>query len=126
MIGDRCSLTANDIAAMPLLRHSTRLTIRREWFASLGLRVGQAMAGPRYELFSMLAQAARCNMGVALIPRFLLEEELAEGKLMVANPHVLRRDNAYFLACPVARSDDAVLTRLSDSLIAEARTMTPT
>ena len=84
------------------------------------------MAGPRYELFSMLAQAARCNMGVALIPRFLLEEELAEGKLVVANPHVLRRDNAYYLACPEARSEDAALARFRAWLIAEARTMTST
>lgn len=126
LIGDRSSLTANDIAAMPLLQQTTRPTIWREWFESQGLRVGQAMAGPRYELFSMLAQAARCDMGVALIPRFLLEEELAEGKLVVANPHVLRRDNAYHLACPEARSEDAALARFREWLIAEARTMTPT
>ena len=114
-------LTPQRIAAMPLLQQTTRPTIWREWFESLGLPVSHAMAGPRYELFSMLAQAARCQMGVALIPRFLLEEELSEGKLVVANPHVLARKNAYYLARPEGRADHPALTHFRDWLIGEAR-----
>ena len=37
------------------------------------------MTGPRYELFSMLAQAAMHEMGIALIPPFLIRRELDEG-----------------------------------------------
>ena len=114
-------LTPHHLAALPLLQQTTRPTIWREWFESLGLQVSHAMAGPRYELFSMLAQAARCHMGVALIPRFLLEEELREGKLVVANPHVLARKNAYYLACPERCADNPAVTHFRDWLLNEAR-----
>lgn len=121
LLDGREQLTPQQIAALPLLQQTTRPTIWREWFESLGLQVSHAMAGPRYELFSMLAQAARCRMGVALIPRFLMEEELAEGKLALANPHVLARKNAYHLACPEGRADNPALTHLRSWLLDETR-----
>ena len=37
---------------------------------------------------------------MALLPRFLVEEELAEGKLVVAWPHSLQSRSAYYLAYP--------------------------
>lgn len=43
------------------------------------MNVPRDMTGPRYELFSMLAQAAIHEMGVALIPPFLIQRELGEG-----------------------------------------------
>ena len=39
-------------------------------------------------------------MRVALLPRFLVEEELAEGKLAIAWPHALPSQEAYYLAYP--------------------------
>jgi DNA-binding transcriptional LysR family regulator len=40
----------------------------RQWFDAMGVDAPRALDGPRYELFSMLAQAATLGMGVALIP----------------------------------------------------------
>jgi DNA-binding transcriptional LysR family regulator len=54
----------------------------------LGMNVPRDMTGPRYELFSMLAQAAMHDMGIALIPPFLIQRELGES-LVVANRHAL-------------------------------------
>lgn len=121
LIAPLSMLSPHEIAGLPLLQQTTRPTIWREWFESVGSHAERAMVGPRYELFSMLAHAAACAMGVALIPRFLLEEELNEGKLIVANPHVLRRDSAYHFACSEGRWEDGLIVPFREWLVAEAR-----
>lgn len=90
---------------LPLLQQSTRPYAWREWFASLDLRVERDMQGPRFELFSMLAQAAIHDMGVALIPPMMIEDELAAGKLVKAVDHSCISAKAYYLIYPEHKSD---------------------
>src|SRR5690606_18890134 len=54
------------IAQLPLLQQSTRPQAWQEWFAAAGVDAPRALAGPRLELFSMLATAAAQGLGVAL------------------------------------------------------------
>ncbi len=83
LLGGRRTLSAEQVAGLPLMQQSTRPYAWRQWFHSQGLNVAHDMSGPRYELFSMLAQAAMHGMGVALIPPFLIQDELADGRLIV-------------------------------------------
>lgn len=94
------------LTTLPLLQQSTRPYAWRQWFDSLGLSCAGDMAGPRFELFSMLAEAAMHDMGVALIPPFLIQEELASGRLVVAWPHAQASDRAYYLIVPERKADD--------------------
>ncbi|WP_439887016.1 LysR family transcriptional regulator [Pseudomonas sp. MBLB4123] len=121
LLGGRTSLGAEAIAGLPLLQQTTRPYAWRQWFASLGLSVPRDLGGPRYELFSMLAQAAMHDMGVALIPPFLIQRELAEGRLVLALEHACRSDKAYYLVIPERKVESAALQRLRDWLVAEAR-----
>jgi len=115
-------LEAQTIAELPLLQQTTRPYAWRQWFDSLGMKVTRDMTGPRLELFSMLAQAAEHQMGVALIPPFLIQRELAEGRLVIANPHSFRReDQAYQLMIPERRVESAGLNAFRDWLLDEAR-----
>ncbi|WP_222910486.1 LysR substrate-binding domain-containing protein [Pseudomonas sp. DNDY-54] len=110
------------IAEMPLLQQTTRPYAWRQWFDSLGMKVARDMTGPRLELFSMLAQAAEHQMGVALIPPFLIQRELAEGRLMIAHPHAYRREGqAYHLMIPERRVESAAMNAFRDWLLDEAR-----
>lgn len=113
-------VTPETVARLPLLQQSTRPYAWRQWFESLGMRVAQDMAGPRYELFSMLAQAAMHDMGVALIPPMMIEEELASGRLVVAHAHACLGDKAYYLIFPERKSETRGLREFRDWLAAEA------
>lgn len=113
-------LTGEEIGDLPLLQQSTRPYVWRQWFASLDLNVARDMSGPRYELFSMLAQAAMHEMGVALIPPFLVQRELHEGRLVVANPHTLASLKAYYLIIPERKVETAALTAFKDWVVREA------
>ena len=122
LLDGAAALTPKDLAEMPLLQQTTRPYAWRQWFDSLGMKVARDMTGPRLELFSMLAQAAEHRMGVALIPAFLIQRELAEGRLVIAHPHAYRReDQAYHLMIPERRVESAALNAFRDWLLDEAR-----
>ncbi|MNF55423.1 Glycine cleavage system transcriptional activator [compost metagenome] len=122
LIAPQCTIAARQIAALPLLQQSTRPYAWRQWFGSLGLQVEGDLRGPRYELFSMLAQAAMHGMGVALIPPLMIQRELAEGRLVVPLQHALQlSDKAYYLVIPERKLELAALRAFRDWLAEEAR-----
>ncbi len=113
-------VSVQDIAALPLLQQSTRPYAWRQWFASLGKQVSGDLTGPRFELFSMLAQAAVNKMGVALISPMLIEEELASGQLVIPFSHEYRSERNYYLIYPEQRGESHSFGLLRDWLLAEA------
>ncbi|SDT87597.1 LysR family transcriptional regulator [Halopseudomonas salegens] len=122
LIAPASELTPEQIAQLPLLQQTTRPYAWRQWFASLGMRVEHDLNGTRLELFSMLGQAAMHGMGIALIPPFLIREELASGKLINPCTHSFESNNAYYLAIPERKAESATLQGFRDWLLAEAST----
>ncbi|WP_282413210.1 LysR family transcriptional regulator [Pseudomonas sp. PS01299] len=120
LLGSKKHLTPNEIAELPLLQQTTRPYAWRQWFNSLNLNIPRDMTGPRYELFSMLAQAAMHDMGIALIPPFLIQRELAEKRLVVANPNALSSIKAYYLMIPERKVESASLKAFRDWLVNQA------
>lgn len=120
LLAGRTRLSAEEVAALPLLQQTTRPYAWRQWFDAGGLHVEHDMTGARLELFSMLAEAAAHHMGVALIPPFLIREELASGRLVIANDRALRIDKAYYLIIPERKAETRALTAFRDWLLAEA------
>lgn len=121
LLGDQPA-SAQRIAELPLLQQSTRPYAWRQWFAAQGLSVARDMTGPRLELFSMLAQAACHEMGVALIPPFLIQRELADGSLVVAiDRPVPDGGRAYYLTVPERKVESAALKAFRDWLLGEAQ-----
>lgn len=104
-MGAQTSLAPDAIALLPLLQQSTRPAGWRQWFEAMGVNAPLALAGPRYELFSMTAAAAANGLGLALVPRLLIEVELARGELVVACDRPLKGERAYYLVTP-ERSDE--------------------
>lgn len=121
MAGADGRITPDQLAGLPLLQQSTRPYAWRDWFASLDMRVERDMHGPRYELFSMLAQAAIHDMGVALIPPMMIEDELASGKLVKAVDHSYLSARAYYLIYPEHKSDSSGFTTFRLWLDGEAQ-----
>ena len=101
------------LASLPLLQQSTRPSGWRQWFDEVGVDAPQALDGPRYELFSMLAVAAAQGMGVALIPPILIEDELGRGELVIASNHPLKGSRAYYLMTPLTTDGAPVQAALA-------------
>lgn len=87
-----------DVARFVLLQCISRPEAWHDWFLGQGLHSERSYHGPRFETFYMCIRAAQSGCGVALVPRFLVKEELAENKLMVAWNHPMRTTGAYYMA----------------------------
>ena len=108
------------LAKLPLLHQSARPDAWREWFEVAGLSGVNAMGGARYELFSMLVQAARAGLGVTLVPRFFVLNEIASGELVIPCPQVLRSQRSYYLVYPENKVGSASLQAFCDWLRGQA------
>ena len=121
LMAGRAHLTPKALAQLPLLQQSTRPEGWRQWFDAMGVSAPNALGGPRYELFSMLAVAATHHLGVALMPRLLIAGELARGELVVACPKALRGTRGYYLITPDVGPEPEVLTRFRTWVQQEAQ-----
>jgi LysR family glycine cleavage system transcriptional activator len=110
--------TPQDLGGVTLLHLISRANAWEHWFRSLGLEAPHARA-MRFEQFSTAAQACIAGLGVALLPRFLVETELASGQLVSAYRHPVTSPSAYYLAAPKAKSEKRPVVLLRDWLLAQ-------
>ena len=92
----------------------------RLWFKAAGIDAVDALRGPRFEQFSMVAQAAVAGLGVALVPRFLAAEEVSAGKLLVLRSHTLSGTGGYYLVYPESRAQAPLVRSFREWILAEA------
>ncbi|MFK3723159.1 LysR substrate-binding domain-containing protein [Pseudomonas monteilii] len=70
-----------------------------EWFSHHALPHRSMRLGPSFELTSHLIQAVRAGIGVGLVPRVLVEDELASGELISAGA-AFASQRSYYLIYP--------------------------
>jgi LysR family glycine cleavage system transcriptional activator len=110
-------LQPESIAQLPLLQQSTRPLAWRQWFDAQGVTASQALAGPRFEQFSMTTAAAVHGMGLALVPRLLIDAELARGELVIACNRTMASQRAYYLVRPDGVDAPLATTIFQDWLV---------
>lgn len=87
--------TAAQVAGLPLLQLEARRHDWLDWFKLAG------EAPPKggfqsFEDLGVVLESARSGLGVALVQRAYVEENLAHGDLVIAAPLTLRRDRGYY------------------------------
>jgi LysR family glycine cleavage system transcriptional activator len=94
-----------DVGRFTLLQHATRPLAWQEWLRAAGVEHVDGRHGPRFEQFHMVIQAAIAGLGLAVLPRFLIREELASGRLMVAVDLPVTSEHGYYLVHPERKAD---------------------
>lgn len=112
--------SAADLLAYPLLHSTTRPDGWATWFANLGVDDARTMQGVRYELHTMLISAAAAGLGIALVPRFFVDEQLEQLGLVIPLDAPAVADAAYYLVYPTELSHGKPLTIFRDWLLQEA------
>lgn len=93
----------SDLINAPLLHLVSRPDAWERWFKAMGVGT-QEVHGMLVDQFAMAAQAAISGLGVALLPRFLIEDELKRGDLVVAMDKPVESPEKYYLAWPPGRA----------------------
>lgn len=86
------------LAGQVLLQCTSRPEAWHEWFLAQGLSSQNSYHGPRFDTFYMCIHAAQAGCGVALVPRYLVAQELLDGKLIAPLSHVMPSNGAHFMA----------------------------
>lgn len=120
ILGRRTTLEPGELCRFNLLHQSARAEAWRHWFTRAGVDDADCMKGQRYELFSMLVEAARAGLGVALVPRFLVLHELAVGELVVPCELSLQNEKGYYLVYPESKQNSPLLKVFETWLIGMA------
>ncbi len=112
---------AGDLRRATLLHLTTRPDAWERWLGEHGAPDAQVQ-GMLFDQFATVAQVARAGLGVALLPTFLIEEELRGGQLVPAvDLPPLRSAQGYYLAWPDDRADHPPLAAFRDWIVTESQ-----
>jgi DNA-binding transcriptional LysR family regulator len=70
-----------------------------QWFFQKGVDVGD-LPGVRFDQFAPMIQASVFGLGAAIVPKYLIEAELEEGRLVVLLGSETSVIGSYFLVWP--------------------------
>lgn len=109
---------AGDLRKAALLSISTRFQAWDRWFSAHDepARTAQGMV---FDQFAIAAQAAIAGLGVALLPTFLIQDELASRKLVRAINLPMESPERYYLVWPSERTKYPPLAAFREWLVAE-------
>ena len=110
---------ASDLGALPLLHIETRPEAWNAWLASHDAPPPKT-AGARFDQFSTITQAAIHGLGVALLPDFIAEQELASGRLIAAYGGPTRSLGAYYLVWPDSNAQNPALRLFRDWIASQS------
>lgn len=113
--------TPADIQKLPLLHIQTRPQAWQHWFEAKNLTLPTRLTGTMYDQYSTITHAALHGLGVALMPDYLVEQDLATGRLIALHPTPTEAKGAYYLVWPHKKSDDPSLRRFRDWLATQAQ-----
>ena len=98
---------ARDLAEAPKIHQTERPHLWSDWFKRAEVELQAANEGHWFEQFSLTIEAVKSGLGYGLLPRYLIESELARGELKIPLDIPLSTDKAYYIATPEGRADEA-------------------
>lgn len=99
---------AAEVLTLPLLQLESRTGDWHRWFAHHGMP-GQRPPAMLFDQFATMQQAAIHGMGAALLPLFLIGEDLAAGRLLPLHGPAIPAAGSYWLVWPRDRPPRAPL-----------------
>jgi len=101
----------------PLMEQTTVADAWPRYFASMGESPPATQRGPRFDLLSMGHEAALAGLGLALLPGYLVDDDLQAGRLVQAHPHEYDTASSYQLVYPGHQAEHPTLNLLRDWLL---------
>ena len=106
-----------NLDSVPLLHLTTRPKLWAEWFQRYGTENENAYRGSRFDQFSMIIEAALRGLGVALLPSYLIENELDAGSLRIAFDLPLTTENNYYVVLPEGGRENRLARTFQDWML---------
>lgn len=112
-----------DLLDFTLLHQTSRLYAWPLWLRQHDMVVPDVMPGPRFELFSMMAEVARAGLGIALLPEMFVAEDIRRRQLVKLFSAEKNTRGAYYLIYPKRKANIPGLDAFRNWLLAQANSM---
>lgn len=117
--------TLADLAKSDLLQIMSRPTSWADWFKNQGFQDDINRPATSYDQFSTIHQAVLAGLGVALMPRYLVEEDLARGVLICPYDGNGQVPQSYYLVWPKRDRIKPAVRKFRDWLAGQAEDEDP-
>lgn len=114
-----------DVLRYPLLHIQTRPDAWADWLGAHDIALNGDLGGTIHDQHSTIMQATLHGLGVALVPDYLAEQDLATGRLHAPFGPASEARGAYYLVWPRTRQTDPALTRFRNWLAEQAQPEDP-
>ena len=112
-------VSAQDVLSYPLLRIASRPNAWGEWCIGQGMPANPSK-GMVVDQFSMMIQAAISSLGVALLPDYLAQTEISDGRLVSVLKPAVPSSGTYWLGWPIERNNYQPLALFRDWILSAA------
>lgn len=109
-----------DLLNRPLLYHSNYPDNWRQWLEAVGVHDAQLKPSADFEQVAMLVQAVVSGLGVAVVQRCLIADELAAGRIVIPFEQPVQISRGYMLCTRRASQTQRTLRSLRQWLLAQA------
>lgn len=113
LIANHAIKSPEDFQQAPLLHLETRPDAWEKWLEEYNIDAG-SLPGMLFDQFATMAQAAVHGIGFALLPKFLINNELSEGKLAPVFEKTSSGYGSYYLVWPQDKDNYPPLIRFRD------------
>jgi LysR family glycine cleavage system transcriptional activator len=121
LVASECLRAPPDVLHSTLLHHEGAPTAWRQWAVSHGVMESSVQSGPRFAQYSAVIQAVVSGLGVALVPRILVLEELGDASVVVPCGETITVDQGHYLCFRPDRADVPVLAAFRSWILRQAR-----
>lgn len=113
-----------DLLGIPLLHKRGVMDSWKQWWDKADLAHPNPYSGARYDLYGMVIEAAKAGLGMALVPRLYVSEEIRAGQLVLAAKQRTITDKTYCVVYPQQQLGQWPLAPFIEWLLAEAEAYT--
>ena len=110
-----------DVVEFPLLHKMGKPNRWAEWMVEVGIAPDGLLNGHAYQNFAMVAQAAVAGLGIALLPHYLVEDDVAAKRLEIVAADFVDITTSYYLILPETRASASAVQAFAKWLTVEAR-----
>jgi len=100
--------TPAELLNEPLIAHANAPNNWRHWFAAVGVQAGE-VNGPHMDQVSIIVRAVMADMGIAVLQRCLVQEEIDSGRVAVPFDVPVSLQHGYLLCSPLHYADHPAL-----------------
>lgn len=121
LLGADAPREPRDLLGRPLLFHSHYPGNWADWFCGCGLHDVTLRPAAQFDQVSMLVEAVIAGLGLAVVQRCLIEDDLREGRIALALDQPVRIERGYHLCYAVQGRERPALVAWREWLLEQCR-----